>query len=348
HPRSDQNTTYLLTSVDHSAVEAGFASDDSSGSGSYDNGFSCLPISVPYRPHRTTPKPLMQGSQTATVVTKKGDEILTDKYGRVKVRFHWDRETQRKKKDIPDEERSCFIRVSQPWAGTNWGAVFLPRVGQEVIVDFLEGDPDQPIITGRVYNGDNMPPYKLPDNQTQSGILTRSTPKGSSSTFNEILFEDKKGSELLRIHAELNKIETVEADSVEHIGHDRKLIVENDQKEHVKNNKHLHVNQNYNVKIEGDHNYHVQGDLCEKSDIAWTHDCGQRIQIKAGAEIDLEAGTQFSIKCGGNFIVLNAAGIFIQGTLVMINSGGVPGLCVPLPVDDPEDPDPPPGGSKGS
>ncbi|HUJ93468.1 MAG TPA: type VI secretion system tip protein TssI/VgrG [Candidatus Bathyarchaeia archaeon] len=348
HPRSDQNGSYLLTSVNHSAFESGFFSDDSTGGGSYDNGFICIPIAVPYRPARITPKPLMQGSQTATVVVKKGEEILTDKYGRVKVRFHWDRETQRKNKDIPDEERSCFIRVSQPWAGTNWGSVWLPRVGQEVIVDFLEGDPDQPIITGRVYNDKNMPPWTLPDNQTQSGFKSRSTPKGSSSNYNEIRFEDKKGSELLSVHAELNKTETVEADSVEHIGHDRKLIVENDQKEHVKNNKHLHVDGDHKVKIDGSYFHHVKVDRAEKTDTGWSHDCGGAIQIKSGNEICFEAPEQFSIKVGGNFIVLNAAGIFIQGTMVMINSGGVPGICVPFGVEDPEDPDPPQGGAKGS
>src|SRR5260370_26699281 len=213
--RQEQDGTYLLTSVTHSAFEGAGISDPGGSGSSYTNNFTCIPIAVQFRPVRSTPRPLMQGSQTAIVVGPKGEEIFTDKFGRVKVQFHWDREGQH------EENPTCFIRFSQPWAGTNWGAIFLPRIGQDVIVDFLEGDPDQPIITGRVYNADNMPPCKLPDHQTRSGIITRSTPNGSSSTFNSIIFEDKKGSELLRVHAELNKTETVEADSREYVGHDR-------------------------------------------------------------------------------------------------------------------------------
>jgi type VI secretion system secreted protein VgrG len=351
HFRSDLNREYILTSVYHSSNQGdNYRSSESSArlDFNYSNRFQCIPSSTPYRPPRVTPEPVMRGTQTATVVTKEGEEFLVDKFGRVKVRFHWDRETKRDNKEIKDEERSCFIRVSQPWAGTNWGGVWLPRKGQEVIVDFLEGDPDQPIITGRVYNETHMPPYTLPDNQTQSGFKSRSSPKGGSANFNEIRFEDKKGSELLNIHAELNKVESVEADSIEHVGHDRKLIVENDQKEHVKNNKHLHVKGDQKIKVEGSLFSHVQVDRAEKTDTGWSHDCGGAIQIKSGNEICFEAPMMFSIKCGGNFIVLNPAGIFIQGTLVMINSGGAAGVCVPFPMEDPEDPDPPQGGSKGS
>ena len=162
---------------------------------------------MPYRPPRVTPKPIVQGPQTAVVVGKAGEEIWTDKYGRVKVQFHWDREGKR------NENSSCWIRVSHPWAGKGWGAVAIPRIGQEVIVDFLEGDPDQPIITGRVYNAEQMPPYELPANQTQSGIKSRSSKGGDTENFNEIRFEDKKGSEEVYIHAEK----------------DQNIVVENDQ-----------------------------------------------------------------------------------------------------------------------
>src|SRR5262249_6294894 len=145
-----------------------YTSDDSSGV-SYSSHFSCIPSTVKFRPARSTPHPFVQGPQTAMVVGPSGEEIYVDKYGRVKVQFHWDREGKR------DENSSCWIRVSSPWAGKNWGAISIPRIGQEVIVDFLEGDPDRPIITGRVYNAEQMPPYTLPDYQTRSTLLSRSS-----------------------------------------------------------------------------------------------------------------------------------------------------------------------------
>jgi uncharacterized protein involved in type VI secretion and phage assembly len=145
---------------------------------------------------RPSLEPIVQGPQTAIVVGPAGDEIYTDKYGRVKVQFHWDRYGKK------DQNSSCWIRVSHPWAGQNWGMIAIPRIGQEVIVEFLEGDPDRPIITGRVYNADQMPPYALPANMTQTGIKTRSTKGGGVANFNEIRFEDKKGAEQVYIHAE--------------------------------------------------------------------------------------------------------------------------------------------------
>src|SRR5690606_4252061 len=137
-------------------------------------------------PERITPRPVVQGPQTAIVVGKSGEEIWTDEFGRVKVQFHWDRYGK------SDENSSCWVRVAQVWAGGKWGGMHIPRMGQEVIVEFLEGDPDRPIITGRVYNADNMPPYALPDDKTQSGLKSRSSKGASSDNFNEIRFEDKK------------------------------------------------------------------------------------------------------------------------------------------------------------
>src|SRR5690606_20708725 len=146
----------------------------------YGNSFTCIPASVPYAPPLTTRRARVEGAQTATVVGPSGSEIFTDKYGRVKVQFNWDREGR------SDAGSSCWLRVSTPWAGKNWGMIAIPRVGSEVVVDFLEGDPDRPIITGMVYNADSMPPYLLPDNMTQSGIKTRSTQQGAAANFNEI------------------------------------------------------------------------------------------------------------------------------------------------------------------
>src|SRR5439155_5175048 len=168
---------------------------------SYRNTFTCIPAGVPFRPPRVTPKPIIPGPQTAVVVGPPGEEIFTDKYGRVKVQFHWDREGKN------NVDSSCWIRVAQPWAGKRWGASFWPRIGQEVVVDFLEGDPDQPIITGSVYNADQMPPYlgDGPDGKHRhdpklSGIKTCSTSGGNG--FNEIRFDDTKGKEQLFLRAE--------------------------------------------------------------------------------------------------------------------------------------------------
>ena len=214
---------YVITSVRH---QASLAADYRSGKEellTYENDVTCIPAALPYRPRRKTPKPVVQGSQTAVVVGPSGEEIFTDKYGRVKVQFHWDREGKN------DENSSCWIRVGTSWAGRQWGAIRIPRIGQEVIVDFLEGDPDQPIVVGSVYNADMMPPYDLPENKTQSGVKSRSTKGAGPPNFNEIMFEDKKGGELLKIHAERNQSISVEADETHTVGHDRSKSIGNDE-----------------------------------------------------------------------------------------------------------------------
>jgi type VI secretion system secreted protein VgrG len=249
HPAANVNGRYVFSTVRHSAVQTpAYVSGAQSGA-AYNNSFLALDHQVRFRPPRVSSKPSMQGPQTAVVVGKSGEEIWTDTYGRVKVQFFWDRQGKN------DENSSCWVRVAQLWAGAQWGAIHIPRIGQEVIVDFLHGDPDQPIIVGRVYNADQKPPYNLPADQTKSGVKSRSSKGGDGATFNEIRFEDKKGSEHLLIHAERLKMETVEADSVENVGHDRWLIVENDQKEQIKGLKHLHVVKDQKEKIEGAMNF---------------------------------------------------------------------------------------------
>ena len=208
------NKAYLLTSLGHGAWQGGYGTAEASEEGgsafSYTNNFACIPLDTQYRPRRTTPKPVVHGAQTAIVVGPSGEEIHTNEHGQVKVQFHWDREGQK------NDESSCWIRVSQLWAGANWGAMFLPRIDQEVIVDFLEGDPDRPIITGRVYHNINKPPYPLPDEKTKSTIKSESTPGGGG--FNEFRFEDKKGDEQVYLHAEKNHTIEVKADEDRTIG----------------------------------------------------------------------------------------------------------------------------------
>jgi type VI secretion system secreted protein VgrG len=220
--RQDQNQEYLLLSAEYRLEYSEYEAMEGQGS-DFSCSFGVMPSSEPFRPARTTLKPLVQGPQTAIVVGPSGDEIYTDEYGRVKVQFHWDRYGKK------NENSSCWIRCAHPWAGKTWGMVAIPRIGQEVIVDFLEGDPDQPIITGRVYNADQMPPYELPANKTQTGAKSRSSMGGSGANFNEIRFEDKKGSEQVYIHAEKNQDNIVENDETTDVGHDRTETVHNNE-----------------------------------------------------------------------------------------------------------------------
>ncbi len=219
HYRSDANQAYHLLSVHHTARGGDFETGRQD-TFEYRNVFEAMPHGVPYRPPRRADRPVVRGSQTAVVVGKSGEEIWVDKHGRVKVQFHWDRDGNK------DENSSCWVRVSSAWAGKNWGAVQLPRLGQEVIVDFLEGNPDRPIITGRVYNAEQTPPYALPSNQTQSGVKSRSSKGGGADNFNEIRFEDKKGSEELFVHAEKDLVVTAKNDERRTIGHDRTTSIQ--------------------------------------------------------------------------------------------------------------------------
>lgn len=224
HPRKELNTDWTLVRVAHSGHNGDFRASSSSGDENYSNSFIGIPHSVVYRPPAVTQRPRVRGTQTATVVGKAGEEIWTDKFGRIRVQFHWDRLGKK------DENSSIAVRVASPWAGKNFGMVHIPRMGHEVVVDFLEGDPDQPIVLGSVYNADNMPPYDLPANQTQMGIKTRSTQKGGSADFNELRFEDKKGSEEILIHAQKQLTTEVEADEFRTVGANRTTTIQKDDK----------------------------------------------------------------------------------------------------------------------
>ena len=243
HYRSDLNQAYLLTAVRHMATQGGNYQVGAGGGGeiTYHNRFDCIPFSTPFRPPRVTPEPFVQGCQTALVVGPAGEEIYTDKHGRVKVQFHWDREGKK------NENSSCWIRVSHPWAGQGWGAISIPRIGQEVIVDFLEGDPDQPIVTGRVYNAEQTPPFGMPGGAMVSGIKSNSTKGGGG--FNEISLNDTKGTELINIHAQFDQQKKVEHDERVTIGNDRTEGVGHDEKITIGNNRTEKVGVNENITI---------------------------------------------------------------------------------------------------
>lgn len=245
HPRDDQNKQYLIVSANyHMVLEEYFSSSLRGGAGKlFDCSFIAQDNKHPFRASRVSPKPLVHGAQTAVVVGPAGEEIYTDKYGRVKVQFHWDRFGKK------DQDSSCWVRVAHPWAGKNWGMVAIPRIGHEVVIEFLEGDPDQPLIVGSVYNGDNMPPYALPANMTQTGILSRSSKGGSSANANELRFEDKKGSEQVYLHAEKNQDIEVENDETHWVGHDRSKTIDHDETTHVKHDRTETVDNNETITI---------------------------------------------------------------------------------------------------
>ena len=244
HYRKDANQSYQLVSLQHFATQTGFKSTQGEPF-TFESTFTAIPAAVPFRPARVTPKSIVHGTQTAVVVGPAGEEIFTDKYGRVKVQFFWDRQGK------TDVNSSCWMRVSNTWAGKNWGFIQIPRIGQEVIVDFLEGDPDRPIIVGRVYNAEMMPPYELPANGTQSGVKSRSSLNGTPSDFNEFRFEDKKGSEQIYLHAQKNQDIVVEADETHSVGHDRTKTIEHDETSHIKHDRTETVDKDESITING-------------------------------------------------------------------------------------------------
>jgi type VI secretion system secreted protein VgrG len=259
YPRQDQNREYLVIAADSNVVLDTYGSTArAEGEELYTCGFMAVDSKQPYRPARITPKPLVQGPQTAVVVGPSGDEIYTDQYGRVKVRFHWDREPGK-----ADEERSCWIRVAQVWAGSRWGSIHIPRVGQEVVIEFLEGDPDRPIIMGQVYNNDNMPPYDLPVQRTQSGIKSRSSKQGNPSTFNELRFEDKKGEEEIFLHAQKDQNSVVNNNMSTSVGVDQSLTVANNRTKTVKNDEVTSVEGHRTERVDKTENHSVGADMME-------------------------------------------------------------------------------------
>ncbi len=422
HPDSSESgKPFIVLNATHMAT----TNDDKfSGSGTpntYHNNFIAIPQSLPYHPPRLTPKPSVNGVQSAVVVGPPGEEIYTDEYGRVKVRFHWDRT------DNDHDKRSCFIRTAQLMAGREWGFMAIPRIGQEVIVEFLDGDPDCPLIVGSVYNSDQMPAYN--PKQMASRIYLKSNSTKGGNGFNEIMLDDRKDSERLFFHAQKDLDIRVRNDvrkrvyGNEHhvIGweqngdkggsqyvrvlHDNQLHVERNQDEHIEGNYSLLVGagqaedggnlaaifeknvaiaigqdglnisnqgdvrqkvdgststtigKDVMLKVGGDCHHTIAGDHNEKAsnlsiDLAQQGnikagmklalDAGNEIHIKSGTSLVIESGAAVTLKVGGNFININPGGVFIQGTLVGINSGGAAGPGTGCVVKPPKPPEPVP------
>jgi type VI secretion system secreted protein VgrG len=276
YPRDDQNKEYLIVSASYS-IHVGDHESGGSGGDEFRSSLTLLDSQVPFRPAIRLRKFRVEGPQTAIVVGASGEEIYTDNYGRVMVQFHWDRY------GMSDENSSCWVRVAQVWAGTGWGGIHIPRIGQEVIVDFLEGDPDRPIITGRVYNADNMPPYALPANKSQSGIKSRSTLGGAPSNFNELRFEDKKGAEQVYAQAEKDLASLVKNDEDRNVGRDRTTEIGRDETITVGNNRTETVTKQESISIGGDRQETV----------------GKSETVTIGTTRALTVGTDETIAVGG-------------------------------------------------
>lgn len=300
---------YVLTGVEHSAVQP-LPSEEGDQSFRYENRFTTIPAALPFRPPRVTPQPSIRGVQTATVVGPAGEEIFCDKFGRIKVQFHWDREGKN------DAQSSCWVRVATHWAGKQWGAVHIPRIGQEVVVDFIEGDVDQPLVVGSVYTAGMMVPYALPDNQTQSGVKSRSSKGGSPDNYNEFRFEDKKGSEQILMHAEKDLLTEVENDETRTVGHDRTTTIENDETKTVtKGNELITIKKgNQTTKIE-------MGNQVTTIDMG-----NQEITIKMGnqttklnlGKAETEAMQSIELKVGQSSVKLDQTGVTIKGMMIKI------------------------------
>jgi type VI secretion system secreted protein VgrG len=318
HPRPDQNREVLVVRGDYRMYQPGFDAGSSTGEDQgedepvFETRLLVQPAKTPFRPRRTTPRPSISGPHAAVVVGS--GEIWTDKFGRVKVHFPWDRQ----------DTEGCWVRVAQVWAGSGWGGIHVPRVGQEVIVEFVEGDPDRPIITGRVYNGANPPPFGMPEGATKSGLLSRSSKGGSADHANEVSFEDKKGEEVLHIHAEKDMssdIENDQAHSVGHdrtrsvgndetieIGHDRKKSVKNNQSESVGVDKSISVGSNHKEEIGADMNLTVGSNRTEKIGSDQSLTIGMNQATKVAINSSEMVGVAKEIMVGGAHSLTVGAG----------------------------------------
>ena len=318
HPFHAFNIELMVLSVIHH----GHNNLTGKGASDYSNEFTVHPHQVTYRAPLATPRGLVRGPQTALVTGPAGEEIYTDKHGRIKVQFHWDRQGKY------DDKSSCFVRVAQVWAGNGYGTMFIPRIGMEVVVDFLEGNPDQPLVTGCVYNGVNKPPYDLPANATRSTMKTMSSKGGGG--FNELRFEDKKGDEEIFLHAQKDMETRVTEKSTSFIGKDMHALVEENRYEQTTQDYHQTTEGKRLALVNGDEHLKVGGAIKLESAGGMNLSAGgdlrgassMNVHLKGGMSVVLEAGVSISLKAGGSFITLDPSGVSLVGPFIKINSGG--------------------------
>jgi type VI secretion system secreted protein VgrG len=339
HPRKDQNREYLITRVDIDYDAGAFSSDQAEGTG-FKCTFDALDTKIPFRPALSIDPPRIHGPQTAIVTGPTGgqikneEEIYTDEYGRVKVHFHWDRHLDY------DHNSSCWVRVAQVWAGQGWGGMHIPRIGQEVIVEFLNGDPDYPIITGRVYNKQAMPPYRLPDKRNVSGLRSKTNPGGAAPVnFNEIYMDDTKGEELLHIQAEKDRSILVKHDNEEDVGNDETITIGHDRTKHVKANETTNVDGNRTEEVGKNETITIQANRTEEvkknEDITIgenrTEQVGKNEEVQIGKnrthqikEVDkLEVGKKLLVDVGDEIVIRTGKASIIMRKNGFIELSGV-------------------------
>ncbi|MEX6232690.1 type VI secretion system Vgr family protein [Providencia hangzhouensis] len=314
HPSPRMNTTWQVISVSHHGVQP--LADNSGGEGTQlSNQLSFVPSTQEWRPPYRY-KPTADGDELATVVGPPGEEIYTNSQGAVTVYFHWDRRGK------PDHSASCWVRVAHGWNGDGFGFMSIPRIGQEVIISYLNNDIDKPIITGCTYNGRNRPPIDLPKHKTRTTFRTK-THKGDG--FNELRFEDEAGQEEIYLHAQKNlainvlnsRGERINYDRTTSIGHNDELVVASNRTVTVEGNQAHKTTGNYQDKVEGDHHLSVEGDLVKAIQGV--------VSVNAQGDITLQSSSKITLKVGGSFVVVHSGGVDIKGPAINLNSGGSPG-----------------------
>ncbi|MGY3929549.1 Rhs element Vgr family protein [Aeromonas encheleia] len=321
HPNGSLNTDWQVVRISHTGLQPQ-ALEEEGGSGPtvYHNEFAVVKASTSWRARIGSPqaphKPMVDGPQIATVVGPEGEEIYCDEHGRVKLQFPWDRYGS------SNDQSSCWVRVSQGWAGGQYGMLAIPRIGHEVIVSFLEGDPDQPIVTGRTFHATNRPPYELPANKTRT-VLRTETHQGEG--FNELRFEDQAGQEEIYLHGQKDLNVLIENDAAWHIKHDEHTDIDNERVTRIKANDHLTVNGEKRDQVKADYSLTVDASLHQKLGQSLLVEAGQEVHIKVGDKLVLEAGAEITLKGGGSFVKVDPSGIKLVGPAIKLNAGGSAG-----------------------
>lgn len=332
HPDDALNASYLVVAVYHRGSVAGSyggSAQDGTAESSYGNAFEVIPKETAFRAARTVPRPVVRGAQTALVVGPSDEEIHTDQYGRVKVQFRWDRQAK------ADGENVAWVRVVQSAAGKQSGSLFLPRVGWEVVVTFVDGHPDRPLVTGAVYHAEAMPPFELPAHKTRAGYTSRSTTGGDATTFNQLRFEDKLDEEQIYLQAQRNLDVRVKNDTREWVGNDGHVVIENDHYTHVKNDRHETVDNKHVERIGGDRHVTVEGEeaveIKGQASLTVTGDyvvvCDAKSSLEStgqitlkGSKVVIEASDGITLKCGGSEVVVDSQGVTLKGSTVTLDA----------------------------
>ncbi|AIA72916.1 type VI secretion system tip protein VgrG [Pectobacterium atrosepticum] len=317
HPNATLNAVWQTASVTHVGQQPQALEEESGGEPTtISNSFAVVKGTTTWRAAMPY-KPMVDGPQIATVVGPAGEEIYCDPYGRVKLQFPWDRY------GASNDQSSCWVRVSQGWAGGQYGMIAIPRISHEVIVSFLEGDPDQPIITGRTFHATNRPPYDLPAHKTRT-VLRTETHQGEG--FNELRFEDQAGQEEIYIHGQKDLNGLIENDVVWHIKHDAHTDIDNERVTRIKANDHLTVENEKRDHVKGDYSLSVDASMHQKLGQALLVEAGQEVHLTSGNKIVLEAGAELTLKVGGSFVKIDPSGVTLVGPSIKMNSGGSPGF----------------------